>query len=149
MADCRRAHNHEHEQESQQEEGDHPAHTCKQEPLIVRKAQHEEAAQLLCGCLSVALRLCHVLSLRSHCTLWYMRRSWKFLAWMRQPPRRKSCGRKGKFLGLGSGERHSILKPFFGFGEVGRLNRPTAEPQAHALASSWCLSAPLARRQYY
>jgi hypothetical protein len=38
---------------------------------------------------------------------------------------------------------------FFGFGEVGRLNRPFAEPQEHALASSWCLSAPFARRQYY
>jgi hypothetical protein len=66
--DCRRPCNHEHQQDSEQKKRDHPAHPCKQQRLIIRKAQYKQAEQILRGCLPVALRLRHVPYHANNCT---------------------------------------------------------------------------------
>jgi hypothetical protein len=66
--DCRRPRNDEHEQDGEQKKRDHPAHPCKQQRLVIRKAQYKQAEQLLRGCPPVALRLCHMPSHASNCT---------------------------------------------------------------------------------
>jgi hypothetical protein len=60
-----RARNYEDEQQSQQEEGDRPTHACKKERLPERKAQHQQAEQLLFGRVPVASGLRHMLSLQA------------------------------------------------------------------------------------
>jgi hypothetical protein len=65
--DRARARNHEHEQESKQEERHHPAHSCDQKRLVIRKAQQKQAEQLLSSFSPVALRLCQVPFHASNC----------------------------------------------------------------------------------
>ena len=59
-----RSRNDEDEQQSQQEEGNRTTHACKEERLPGRKAQHQQAEQLLFGRVPVTLRLRHMLSLQ-------------------------------------------------------------------------------------
>src|ERR1700722_13018265 len=66
--DRRRTRNHEHEQDSEQEEGDHPAHPCQNKRLTGRKADYEEAEQLLRGRLPVTLRFRQLPCHANHCT---------------------------------------------------------------------------------
>src|ERR1039458_8185801 len=73
VVDRWRVRNHEHQQASQQEEGNHPAYPCYQDRLMVRKTQHKQAKQLLCDHLPVSLRLRHTHSLAGYYTTRQMR----------------------------------------------------------------------------